>query len=315
MNMPNQVRALLGKAQSFGKMVAEGKGKQAVLGAYVETLRTAFALLPHDGVDIPAQEWDILIVLDACRYDYYKRLTPLDGQLEKRTSNGSSTTEWLSANFTGHYDDIIYVSANPRISDVDVDGFRGEDHFETVVNVWRSDWNPELNTVEPDAVTDAAIRARRNHPDKRLIVHYIQPHAPWIGETELSDRETNIDDPTPDDWIGTGKTWGTMLNEGKSIDVVRQAYEDNLRLVLKEVERLVESIYGEVVVTSDHGESFGEKWIIEHPPGIYIDELVDVPWHAIDVGTISDNNPQSGRDKSESTAIRRRVKNLPLNRL
>lgn len=309
------MRVLVGKALSFARMVAEGKGKQAVLGAYVEILTAVFDLLPHDGVDIPSREWDVLVVLDACRYDYYERLTPLDGSLKKRISRGSSTSEWLHANFTGYYKDIVYVSANPRISDVEVDGFRGEDHFYTMVNVWRFDWDPELNTVVPEAVTDAAVQARHDYPDKRLIVHYIQPHAPWIGETKLSDREMTIDDPTPDDWIGTGKTWGTMLNEGKSMDVVKQAYEDNLTRVLGEVERLVEYVGGDIVVTSDHGECFGEKFIVEHPSGIYIDELVGVPWHTVDADLASSSDFSPATESSEQAKINRSVDELPLERL
>jgi len=59
---------------------------------------------------------------------------------------------------------------------------------------------------------------------------------------------------------------------------LRKAYEDNLKLVLEEVKKLVKNLEGKIVVTSNHGECFGEKFIIEHPTGIYIKELVEVPW-------------------------------------
>jgi hypothetical protein len=275
---------LINKVRSFFGLVRQGDGRQAVLAAYVEVLRRMYGFLPNDGVDIVEEEWDTLILLDACRYEYYEELTELEGDLKKRTSRASSTAEWLTTNFTREHDDIVYVSANPRISNEKVDGFRGTDHFREVINVWRTDWNPDLNTVEPKPVTDAALKTRERYPDKRIIVHYIQPHAPWIGDTKLSDRDTTLDNPTPDSWIETGKTWGTMLKEGMDTKTVKQAYEDNLEIVLDEVQRLVSNLDGRVVVTSDHGECFGEKFIIEHPSGIYVDELVDVPWHVVDTG-------------------------------
>lgn len=286
--------SVLDNIRSFLRLVVSGQPRQAILAGYVEILRRLYALLPHDGITIVDEKWDHLVVLDACRYDYYERLTTFEGTPEKRTSSASSTSEWLKTNFTEYYDDIVYVSANPRISDEEVDGFRGTDHFHDVINVWRTDWDEDLNTVEPDDVTDAAIEAREQYPDKRLVVHYIQPHAPWIGETKLQDRETTIADPTPTEWIETGKTWGTMLNEGIPEDQVRQAYADNVELVVQAVERLLAALEGRVVVTSDHGECFGEKFLIEHPPGIYVDELVEVPWHVIDAG----RPPESRADRN-----------------
>jgi len=310
-------RQFFGKVASFGRLVAAGQPKKAIRIAYLEMMRALFALLPHRGVDIVSEDWDVLIVLDACRYDSYVTENDFEGDLHQRTSKASSTSEWLQANFAGRYEDIVYVSANPRISDVEIDGFRGTDHFHEVVNVWQSDWDAEVNTVRPTAVTNAAIRARRQYPDKRIIVHYIQPHAPWIGETALSDRKTSLSDVTPRKWIEAGKTWGTMLNEGESTDVVKQAYRDNLRLVLDEVERLVRNIRGRIVVTSDHGECFGEKFIIEHPSGIYFSELVKVPWHVLEKSSLSNEDraetgvvPESG-ECSERDLIRRSIEKLP----
>lgn len=289
------------KIKSFTRLVLRGRPSKALVGAYVEVLRTIFDLLPHDGVTVTDEDWDVLVVLDACRYDTYDRVVEFDGDLDSRTSQGSNTTEWLKANFEGSYDDIVYVSANPRVSHTEVDGFRGADHFHRIIDVWETDWDAEVNTVRPQRVTEAAIEAHRRYPDKRLIVHYIQPHAPWIGDTIVSDRETSIEEVSPDKWINAGKTWGTMLNEGKDTKTIKTAYEDNLRLVLESVGELLKAVSGRVVVTSDHGECFGEKFIIEHPPGIYIRELVEVPWHVV-------KEESSGRDPNEHDSERERIR-------
>ena len=47
--------------------------------------------------DIFAEEWDTLIVLDACRYDFFEKVYRdyLSGTLEKRVSPGSCTEESL----------------------------------------------------------------------------------------------------------------------------------------------------------------------------------------------------------------------------
>jgi len=135
-------------------------------------------------VHVTEEDWDHLIVLDGCRYDYFLKVHAsfLEGKLEKVVSVGSNTVEWRDNSFPGNYDDVVYVSANPHInSTVEVGGFRGGEHFHEVVDVWCWGWDRELGTVHPSVVNEAALRARREHPGRRLIVHYLQPHCPYIG--------------------------------------------------------------------------------------------------------------------------------------
>jgi hypothetical protein len=53
---------------------------------------------------------------------------------------------------------------------------------------------------------------------------------------------------------------------------------------LEEVETLLTELPGKTVVSADHGEMLGERMrpipIIDygHHAGVYIDELIDVPW-------------------------------------
>lgn len=55
---------------------------------------------------IHEEDWDYLIVLDACRYDKFKESYPdyLDGELRKVWSRASSTQPWLGKTFPDEYD-------------------------------------------------------------------------------------------------------------------------------------------------------------------------------------------------------------------
>ena len=54
-----------------------------------------------DGINIFHEDWDNLIILDACRYDYFKQLNDMDGELEYRISRGSQSREFMRGNFQG----------------------------------------------------------------------------------------------------------------------------------------------------------------------------------------------------------------------
>ena len=64
------------------------------------------------------EDWDNLIILDACRYDFFKEeieKRQIDGYLKKVISRGSHTLNFLKENFTeDYYNDIVYITANPH---------------------------------------------------------------------------------------------------------------------------------------------------------------------------------------------------------
>jgi arylsulfatase A-like enzyme len=137
-----------------------------------------------DKLFVMQEAWDHLIVLDACRYDFMERLSGryIEGNLGKRLSAGTSTLEWRDANFQGRYEDVVYVSSNPYINGVRaVRGFLGSEHFGKVYDVWSTAWNRKKGTVLPKAVSDCAVGAMKNHGRARFIIHYLQPHAPYLG--------------------------------------------------------------------------------------------------------------------------------------
>jgi predicted AlkP superfamily phosphohydrolase/phosphomutase len=134
-------------------------------------------------VDITKEQWDFLIVLDACRYDYFERTYKnyLNGQLTKRISAGSSTDQWRDKSFPDYYDDIVYISANPHFTEtIPVSGYTAGDHFHKVHEIWKTGWDKEKGTVLPETMTATAIEIIKNSPEKKFIIHYLQPHAPYI---------------------------------------------------------------------------------------------------------------------------------------
>lgn len=130
-------------------------------------------------------DWDVAIVLDACRYDFFKEFYRFffDGSLKKVISKGSCTPEWFRNTFTSTYKDTVYISANPFINSLDVvvAGCHAKSRFAQVIDVWNRSWDPLLGTVLPQNVNKALLDLLDSRGDKRIIVHYLQPHAPYIS--------------------------------------------------------------------------------------------------------------------------------------
>lgn len=242
----------------------------------------------HRGVDIIAEDWDFLIILDACRYDTFAKTHELPGQLEKRVSRGTHTREFLRGNFHDReLRDTVYVTASPQLYNWR-DQINAE--FHEVVNVWREDgWDDQYGTVLPGTMEEHVQRAAEEYQNKRIIAHFMQPHYPFINSGQHLNTGRLQEGQGAD-------VWG-LLRENK-IDAgpeeVMAAIQDNLQAVLPVVESLMTEIKGLTVVTSDHGNMVGERarpfpmreW--GHPPGIYTHELATIPWLIYDVGTRRD---------------------------
>jgi len=205
--------------------------------------------------------WDVLVVLDACRLDYFEKLNPLRGELLGLEVESSDTLTWLTMNFPFRYP-YIYVSANPFCnSKIRVGSFLGSEHFKKVVDVWKFGWSRELMTVPPRNVTEAAIPFL----DEKVIIHYMQPHFPSIGRIRITFEAWK---PNPLDTVVKGVTYPPDRSVDVDYNLIRKAYEENLQIVLTEVQnnllpRIPEG--RKVVITSDHGELLGEDNMLFHP--------------------------------------------------
>lgn len=135
-------------------------------------------------IKIMEEDWDYLIILDACRYDYFASMVGdyFSGRLQEGISLGVSTPVWLEKNFTSYYPDVVYISGNPYCNaKMEVLGFDAKQHFYRVVDVWEFGWDEKLGTVPPEKINRAALEAIKGFAEKKFIIHYLQPHAPYLS--------------------------------------------------------------------------------------------------------------------------------------
>jgi len=221
-----------------------------------------FEHFPRGRCDVMAEDWDNLVILDACRFDLFEAVSDNTERLDYRLSKGSNTGEFFEENFEGtQYHDTVYVTANPvpRVEEwcrVDIDRV-----FHDVVDVWEDHWDDELNTVRPEPVAEAVRAAHEAYPNKRILGHFIQPHQPFIGSTGQSIDEDGMmayRKISGEQTDTRGQVWKRLENSEISADLTWQAYAENLELVLPHVMDLVENLTGRTVVTSDHGNLLNE---------------------------------------------------------
>lgn len=246
------------------------------------------------GTNIYDEPWDLLVILDACRYDVMKSVLDDDqlrDNLEATYSNASSSKPWLERNFgpehSGKMAKTAFVTGNPFTDDV----FDGNE-FRELDEVWRYAWEDERGIIPPRPITDRAISIARNDAPSRLIAHYMQPHFPALANPELGGQV----DPNENRWINS--VWDQLKDGSLSRDAVWSAYEQNLLDVFDEVTLLLNSIDAErVVITADHGNGFGEAGIYGHPANRAHPVLRKVPW----IETTATDTGQYSPDEYERT--------------
>ncbi len=241
-----------------------------------------------------AADWDVLVVLDACRADLFEAVVDggdYDGLSagETRISPASSTDEWLRKVFVPADDRELasmgYVSGNPYTAKV-----LDADRFAALDEVWRYAWDDDLGTLRPRHVTNRAVELGREHDPERLVVHYMQPHFPPLSEgggvalSEFGDEPMGIWDELRFGWRSRESAW--------------ESYRSNLEAVLEEVEVLLSNVEADrVVVAADHGNAFGEHHIYGHPSGVAVPCLREIPWC---VTSATDRGTREGRSYDRS---------------
>lgn len=254
------------------------------------------------------EDWDYLLVLDACRYNYFEKVYDdyFEGELEEIISPGTETSEWCRKVFTEKYDDVVYVSGNPRInSSMEIKGFDSKTHFHEVVDVWDWGWDSERGTVLPDVINDSIFDSARKYPDKRIIGHYMQPHAPYLSLGPLDvpeNKGVGKVDPSRKSkirklgswftrWIGQKHIWKVREFFGREPnspiysvlkkvgeDRLKGLYMNNLKKAMDGIAEVRRNLDGKIVVTSDHGELLGEGGNFGHYANTSEEALRNVPW-------------------------------------
>jgi len=263
------------------------------------------------GRSVFEEDWDNLVILDACRHDFFERQADLPGQLDSRTSLGSCTPEFVEYNFRNRsLRDTVYVTANSWYLKLrDEIGSEVYDLVDLLSSPDRKYSDPDHNIVLPETMTEVARRAHDENPKKRLIVHYIQPHHPFIGPTGECYFQTD------------SASLPEVVREEPNAtrELVERAYRENVDRAVDAVADLLPNLRGKTVVTADHGEMLGERHeyipIREygHPAGIWSDLLTTVPWHVYTNGerkeTVAER-PVAGSDGESGYAVDERLESL-----
>jgi hypothetical protein len=145
---------------------------------------------------------------------------------------------------------------------------------------------------------DYSIDALLKYPHKKLIIHFMQPHYPYIGyNLDFNDfkkfrqallKSEVIDIPN----LYKDKLFAlfamdihAMLDKKAHIKI----YKKNLALTLDYVEDLIDLLPGKTIITSDHGEAFGEFIhplipirFYGHKENVRISSVLKVPWLVIE---------------------------------
>lgn len=275
-------------------------------------------------------DWDTLILLDACRYETLATYNPFPDSPDRIVSRGSHSQEWIEENMLDReLHDTVYITANTNAEMVP------HDVCHRVIKTY-GDSEQNMKGRFPEHVTDVALDAHENYPNKRIIVHYMQPHEPYLGNKATAVREclrteegiycTGIEHvrrDNPEEAIETDSEedrYGSLLQAARdglvSSEVVESVYEETLDICLDSVQRLLDGIDGKAVISADHGELFGERHLGErkwaHPSGCWFPEVRTVPWLELPTSDRREitADPPAGHDHVEEDLVNQHLREL-----
>ncbi|ELZ24419.1 hypothetical protein C475_12542 [Halosimplex carlsbadense 2-9-1] len=288
----------LAKAWRLGREELSAGGELAEPLAY-RAWKRLWQAAPAVGRDpdlferLDATDWDALVLLDACRYDTLGAVAD-DAVVGRARSPASATPGFLAAaEAHGVFDGATYVSGNPQ------SGEHSPGDVEHVP-VYEDHWDDDLATVPPDPIFEAA--GSRVREGERVVAHTLQPHYPHLART--GDRTAPIPGGLhpryfPEERLRGEKLQALLANGYLDLGTARRSYERSVRFAWETAGRFAADLAADghrVVVSADHGELFGEWGFVEHPMGVSVPPLVDVPWVVFE--------PRSGADPAESVGDR-----------
>jgi len=270
----------------------------------------------RNSVKIMDEEWDYLIILDACRYDIFTWF--IHKEVPFVISGGTTTSEWIFWNFNGIFNDVVYIATNPRLSSLNLRKVFKFNPFFKVIELWDFGWDDKLKTIPPNEVTKETINALKEFPNKRMIIHFNQPHFPFIGDKDLIEycdilrHKTKYDERLAQPGISLLLA---PMKEGKlSMKRIWKAYIKTFLIAMKEVYKIVQELQGKVIITSDHGDLFGEYLLYGHHMNLRAKKLVKVPWFVIKDEKKKDPKQEikiaRDRERLEMDLIKEKIKNF-----
>ncbi len=253
----------------------------------------------RQGQNIFESNWDVCVILDACRADLLEEVADEYSFLSEPTrkvSVDSKTDAWVRKTFsqanTHCLNKVSYVTANPFSREIP-----DESTLQSINHVWKYGWDDELGTVPPRVVTDRAISAFRDRNPESMLIHYLQPHVPfipWEQNTPLERGNFGLNES------GVNDTWQRLRDSKISAADVWHGYRKNLRHVLDEINLLLNNIdANRVIITSDHGNGIGEWGIYGHPIHMPFNCVRVVPWVTTEANDHERHRPKDHQTQSE----------------
>lgn len=245
------------------------------------------------------RDWDICVILDGCRADTFE--ATFSGDSSRIRSVASTSGTWISRTLERtDTSAVAYVTANPHASALDPDDF-AYFHFEPVQ---RTEYG--IETAPPPPLTDHTIHAWRNRDRldvDRVVVHFMQPHAPFRQRPELFDEFLGTD--------GWGSNvWESLGSDAIDRDEFFEAYRDNLDWVLEEgVSQIQQNCDATIALTADHGNAAGEWGYYGHPEQAPVSSVRTVPWAVID-GVNTENRTPAVDATTETVDIEKQLQAL-----
>jgi hypothetical protein len=242
------------------------------------------------GTNVYSRNWDLLLILDACRVDALEVVADeydfLPNSIHSVVSVGQGSPHWMANTFTDQYRDeqrqTAYISANPYTRMTlgpphdgrhsEIGGLNILHEFADFIPVWEIGWEPDQGTVPAPEVTDQLVNYGRHNDISRVIAHYMQPHFPSVPDP----LGAKLDLDNEGRWQNS--VWGRLEQGEIEVERAWDSYLENLRYVLDDIKKVLQNYDAEkVVITADHGNAFGENNDWGH--GAYHNKTVRrVPW-------------------------------------
>ena len=238
--------------------------------------------------------WDVLFIFDACRFDYFEKISlpiftavkNIEFKYFRCLSAGRCTVEWFRNTFDKKLDNVIYISNNPIITSTHLHIYEyfPKRFFKDFVDVFQSSLDKLGYACHfiPDKAFTILFKLMRKYQDCKFIVHLYQPHAPYVFEYETAIFYIkNIIQ-------GDVNFWKFVKQGFISIEKLKKAYILNLiYITIVTLEYLKKLKNRKIVITSDHGEFLGEKGYFNHEcPKDYKEMNIfiqTVPWLEIEL--------------------------------
>jgi len=267
------------------------------------------------GNHVLERDWDVLIILDTCRVDALRQVSDeyeFIDDVDRIWSLGGTSPEWIAHTFDRKHREELsktaYITSNPHAKTVLEDRKPLKEHPSAARRFYRyGRWDPvkveelalydpvfsyqsdvEIEGIDhvgdvtpPRYITDRAISVDREESPERMIIHYMQPHYPWVSRAIRENREL--------------KEWEKNPNRTKTAgwERVFGAYLDDLRYVLDDVRILLNNIEADkVAISADHGDAFGEWRVFGHGPGRFHPQVRYVPWAVTTASDSGEYEPQ-----------------------